>query len=242
MNAAAKTILGASLAFAAITHGDEPREAAAGKMEGAAKTEATGRGGRGVIFIGGEDDARTSSVTAERKEELKAVHPHDLVTVRIKDVYSFLNTTKLSTDNKNDTKFSVNKFFNITGGADGSTNVLRPTAGDKPSIDLSSELKRDQTGSGAQKQAIEAIITGHVVEVYPNHTFSFEATQVTENDENKMTMTLFGIARVQDLGADNVLAGERLDGKQFSVKTDGPVARQAKRGWAGKIVDALWPF
>ena len=138
MNTASKLILGMSLAFAALASGEEPKE-----------------GGRGVLFYG-EGDAKASSMTAERKEELKAVQPHDLVTVRIKDVSSFMKNTKLSTDNKHDTKFSVNKFFNITTGSEGSNQVLRPTAGDKPAIDLSSELKRDQTGATSQKQAIEA--------------------------------------------------------------------------------------
>ena len=233
MNFLFKTLLSGACLAAALASGEEPKE-----KEG--KAEA-GQQGRGVAFYG-EQDARASSLTAERKEEMKEVQPHDLITVKIKDVASFMSNAKLSTDNKNDTKFSVNKFFNITNGAEGSNQVLRPTAKDKPAIDLSSERKQDNTGATSQKQAIEAMITGHVVQVYPNHTFSFEAVQVTESDENKMTMTLFGIARVQDIGTDNILPGERLDGKQFSMKTEGPVSKQAKRGWASKIVDALWPF
>ena len=57
-----------------------------------------------------------------------------------------------------------------------------------------------------------------------------------------MTMTVFGIGRVQDLSPENVLAGERLDSKKISVKNDGPVARMAQRGWLVKILDFLWPF
>ena len=176
------------------------------------------------------------------KEEVREIHPHDLVTVRIKDGYSFVNSAKLTTDDKDDTKFSINKFFNITTGGSGSTLVARPTAADKPAIDITSERKHDGSGSGATKQSIEVILTGHVVEVFPNHTFSFEAVRVIEQDENRMSITVFGIARVQDLTADNLLTGERLDSKQISVKNEGPVARMAKRGWLVKILDVLWPF
>ena len=195
----------------------------------------------GLLFYG-EEDARASSTTSDKGEVLRQIQPHDLVTVRIKDVYSFLNNTQLTTDNKYDTNFAINKFFNITEGAGGSNQVARPTALDKPEIDIKSERKSDNNGKTGTKQAIEAVITGHVVEVYPNHTFSFEATQTTENGENKMAMTLFGVVRVQDISPDNVVLGERLDSKNFSVKSDGPVARMAKRGWFTKILDLLWPF
>lgn len=196
---------------------------------------------RGVLFYG-KADAKASSATADKKDPPPRVKPHDLVTVRIKDIYSFRRSSQLSTDVKNDTKFNINKFFNITEGKDGRSKVLRPTALDKPAIELSSQQKQDNKGTGAQGQAIEAMVTAHVVQVYPNGTFSLESVQVTENDEEKLTMTLFGIARVDDLSADNVLAGERLDGKCFSVKTEGPVSRTGKRGWAKKILDAVWPF
>ena len=195
--------------------------------------------GDGVLFYG-EKGAKASSLTAEKAP--KDVQPHDLVTVRIKDVHSFLNNTKLLANNKYDTSFEINKFFNLTTGAGGSTTVARPTAGDKPAIDISSERKLDNVGSVNNRQVVEAVITGRVVEVYPNRTFSFEATQVTELDETKTTMTLFGVARVQDLSPDNVVMGERLDGKQFSIKTEGPASRMSKRGWFVKLLDAVWPF
>ena len=195
----------------------------------------------GVLFYG-QEDAKAASATTDKGEVLRDVHPHDLVTVRIKDVFSFMNNTQLTTDNKYDTNFAINKFFNITEGAGGSGQVARPTAGDKPSIDVTSELKGDKSGKVVGKQTMEAVITGHVVEVYPNHTFSFEATTSTEKDENKMSMTLFGVARVQDISEANVVLGERLDNKQFSVKSEGSTARMAERGWFVKILDFLWPF
>ena len=195
----------------------------------------------GVLFYG-EQDAKASSQTADKGEVVRDVHPHDLVTVRIRDVFSFLNNTQLTTDNKYDTNFAINKFFNITEGAGGSGQVARPTAGDKPSIDVTSELKGDKSGKVVGKQTMEAVITGHVVEVYPNHTFSFEATTTTEKDENKMSMTLFGVARVQDISEANVVLGERLDNKQFSVKSEGSTARMAERGWFVRLLDFVWPF
>lgn len=199
-------------------------------------------GGKAGLVFYGEEDAKASSMTSDKPEAPKAIQPHDLVTVKIKDVYSFLNNTKLNTSSKSETELAINSFFKIGEGGEGRTKVLMPTALDKPKIDVSGERKLDNTGSTAQKQAIEAMITGHVLEVYPNHTFSFEATQSVEQDENTMTMTLFGIARVEDISPDNVVLGERLDSKQFSVKNDGPTARMGKRGWLTKIVDVVWPF
>ncbi len=201
--------------------------------------------GDGLVFYGGrggKDKPAAPSLTADRKEELREIKPHDLITLRVRDGYSFVKSAKLSTDIKDDTKFSINKFFNITNGGSGSTLVARPTAESKPSIDLTSERKHEGAGNTTNKQNVEVILTGHVVDVYPNHTFSFEATQSTEQDENRMTITVMGIARVQDLSADNLLAGERVDSKRISVTNDGPVARMAKRGWLVKILDAVWPF
>ena len=209
-------------------------------LSGAALAEGEGDG-HGLVYYG-RQGAKASSLTSDRKPEVREVHVHDLVTVRIKDGYSFVNSAKLTTDNKDDTKFTINKMFNITGGEGGHDLVARPTATDKPSIDLTSERKHDSKGDTSARQSLDVILTGHVVEVFPNSTFSFEAVRVTEQDENKMTITVFGIARAQDLSPDNLLSGERLDSKQISVVNEGPVARTAKRGWLVKILDFLWPF
>ncbi len=221
-----RSVLAAGMAFGLGLAGPLPAEEAARD---------------GLVFYG-EEDAKASSMTSDKPESPKKIQPHDLVTVKIKDVYSFLNNTKLNTSSKSETEFAIDSFFKIGEGGEGRSKVLIPTATDKPKIDVSSERKLDNAGSTAQKQAIEAMITGHVVEVYPNHTFSFEATQMVEQDENVMTMTLFGIARIEDISPDNLVLGERLDSKQFSVKNDGPTARMAKRGWATKILDVVWPF
>ena len=197
--------------------------------------------GDGLVFYG-EEDAKASSLTSEKPEPPRDLKPHDLVTVKIKDVYSFLNNTKLNTSTKSETDLAINSFFRISSGKDRKSSDLTPSAADKPSIELESERKQDNSGATAQKQAIEAMITGHVLEVFPNHTFSFEATQMIEQDENVMTMTLFGIARIEDVSPQNLVLGERLDSKQFSVKNDGPVARMGKRSWLGKILDVVWPF
>ena len=194
------------------------------------------------LVLSGAGKAQAVSMTSDRKPEVREIKPHDLVTLQINDAYSFVKSANLTTDNKYDTKFTVNKFFNITSGADGSSQVARPTASSKPSIDLTSERKGDDKGTTGANQKIQVRLSGHVVEVYPNHTFSFEATQETEQDENRMTMTVFGIARVQDISPDNVLSGERLDSKKISVTNDGPVARMAKRGWFVKLLDIFWPF
>lgn len=207
-------------------------------LAGTALAEAPGDG---LLFYG-EQDAKGSSLTSEKAPTIKHVQPHDLVTIRIKDVYSFLNNTKLNTSTKSENEFAIDSFFRISAGKDGRTLDLTPSALDKPKIDVNSERKLDNAGSTGQKQAVEAIITGHVVEVYPNNTFSFEATQMVEQDDNKMTMTLFGIVRFDDVGPDNVVLGERIDQKQFSVKNEGPVARMGKQGWLAKILDVVWPF
>ena len=237
---AGPAVLAAAAILAGVAHGEG--EEGGPKEKGAAPSSDPGHVSHHGLVLSGGGKARPVSMTSDRKEEVREIKPHDLITVRIKDGYAFVKSAKLTTDNKYDTKFSINKMFNITPGAGGSNVVARPTAGDKPAIDITSERKGDDSGSTGSKQSLDVILTAHVVEVYPNHTFSFEATQVTEQDENKMSITLFGIARVQDLSADNLLAGERVDSKQISVKNDGPVARMGKRGWFVKLLDLLWPF
>jgi flagellar L-ring protein precursor FlgH len=240
-----RPVWAAGVLFGLLLAGPLPAgEAAKDKEDGGKDGGKDGEkdGGKDGLVFYGEADAKASSMTSDKPETPKAIRPHDLVTVKIKDVYSFLNNTTLNTSSKSETELAIDSFFKITSGKGGRGWDLTPSASDKPKIEVSGERKQDNTGRTAQKQAIEAMITGHVLEVYPNHTFSFEATQAVEQDENTMTMTLFGIARVEDISPDNVVLGERLDSKQFSVKNDGPVARMGKRGWLTKILDLVWPF
>ena len=89
------------------------------------------KGGEDGLVFYGEADARASSMTSDKPEAPKAIQPHDLVTVKIKDVYSFLNNTKLNTSSKSETELAIDSFFKITSGKSGRGWDLTPSAEDK---------------------------------------------------------------------------------------------------------------
>jgi len=58
----------------------------------------------------------------------------------------------------------------------------------------------------------------------------------------RMTMVLTGLARSQDIDADNTVASTRLADARIHYKTDGNVSNWSKPGWFWKIFQVINPF
>lgn len=202
-----------------------------------------------VYVVGGEGDAKQASMSKDPSAELPQVRVHDLVTIRIKDLYKFSNDVKSDQKKEYDLQMELADWFRITGRgarlrAEPGRRVASRARDEGSPLELGIESEKESKGSSKQteKTELQASVTAEVVEVRPNGTIVLEARKVTQKDENKQTLILTGVARIQDIGQDNAVDSSQVANMFLKILHEGPGADATKRGWFAKVIDKVWPF
>lgn len=205
---------------------------------------------RGEVYLPGpESDAREASFSKDPKVELPEVRLHDLVTVRVRDVFQFKNNITSNQKKEYDLDLELADWFNIKGNG---TNLrLEPgrqvgsrAREEGPPITLGLESEKESKGNYSQsdQKQLTASITAEIVDIRPNGTLVLEARKVTEKDEDKQVIVFTGVARRQDITVDNTIDYERIANPVLKIEQEGPSSETTGRGWLAKIIDVVWPF
>ena len=115
-------------------------------------------------------------------------------------------------------------------------------AGD-PKIDFA--LGRSFEGEGKKNRTDEVVtrVTCQVIDVKPNNTLVLQGgPDVIETDGEKQEISLTGICRTEDVGADNTILSTQLLECRFKRESAGAVRDAMRRGWVYKLWDWIRPF
>ena len=104
--------------------------------------------------------------------------------------------------------------------------------------------KREFKGEGTvdRSDRILTRLTAEVLDVKPNGTMVLQARGRTKHDEEEQEFVLSGICRADDITADNTVLSSQLFDLSLEKRTRGDVRSATKRGWGGKLLDAISPF
>jgi flagellar L-ring protein precursor FlgH len=172
--------------------------------------------------------------------EPKVIRKHDLVTIIIREDSSF--SSDATTESKRTStidaaltdwiKLNI-KNFEIEGGGVGPV---------PPSIkgNFNRNFKGESTLDRSDK--FSARITAEVLDVKPNGTLVLQARKRIKTDEEEQTFTLTGTCRAEDITADNTILSTSLHDQELTKNHKGTVRDGSRKGWGGKLLDALSPF
>lgn len=96
------------------------------------------------------------------------------------------------------------------------------------------------SGTDARTNRLTTEMSGRVVAIAPNGVMQVQGTKRIAVGDTKVTMTLTGWARTQDVTPDNFVQSYRLADAQLDYKSDGSLGN-VKGGILGRILGALWP-
>ena len=150
-------------------------------------------------------------------------HLGDIVTILV-DEYTLTSLDKesnASDDRTRDLGFS-------TGG--GSTKGLN-------SQNSSASRLR---GTDARTNRLTTEMSARVMEIAPNGLIRLEGTKKLNVEQVKITLTLGGWARTQDVTSDNAVQSFRLADANLDYQADGPLGKP-KGGIIGRMLGAFWP-
>lgn len=152
----------------------------------------------------------------------------DVVTVMVDEANTAKNTAQTRTQSQSNGEVGIAKG---TGAL-----AFVPGAGFKSG--MGSDFQG--TGNTAREGSMQAVVSARVVEVLANGTLRVEgAKQVVINEETEV-LTVAGLVRPEDIGADNTIPSSRLADAKISYAGHGTTANAEKPGYMARFLDWLF--
>jgi flagellar L-ring protein FlgH len=172
--------------------------------------------------------------------EPKVIRKHDLVTIIVREESQFTSEGNAETKRESKIDAAIEDFiqfklknWEIQGGAIGPSPPR-----------LAGNFNREFKGEGTvdRSDTFTARITAEVLDVKPNGTLVVQARKRIKTDEEEQAFILTGVCRAEDITADNSILSTQLYDLELSKRHKGTVRNATRKGWGGKLLDAISPF
>ena len=179
-----------------------------------------------------------TAVTLPRPRKYKK---HDLVAIVVRQDSEATTNATNNMSKKQQYDFALQQFLEFArfAGTAGIGNVANP--GKLPEVKFNFDNERTADATNARTDHMALRLTAEVVDVKPNGTLVLEAVAHIRNDREEQTMRLSGMARAEDVAADNTLLSTQLANLSLSKDTKGEVIDGTKRSWLNKMLDKVGP-
>lgn len=183
----------------------------------------------GSLFVG---ESGRSLLFVDRK----ARQVNDIVTIRIVEVATASGraTTGTSRDSS------------ITGQLTGLFGAERSlqNAGVPLASAVAGGLANSYDGQGAttRSNSVTATITAVIREVFPNNNLYLEGYKEVIINNERQHILLSGVIRPEDIAPDNSIRSDQIADVRMVYSGRGAVSDKQRPGWAGRILDFVWPF
>jgi flagellar L-ring protein precursor FlgH len=170
---------------------------------------------------------------ADAARDLRASQLDDMLTVLVVENASAVAKGTTKTQRTSSAKANVSSLAGISKA----TGALANLAG------LSGDQQLDGQGTTSRDIVISTTLTARVAAVMPNGALIVEASKDVEINSERQTITVRGIVRPADIGADNTIRSDRLGQLEVRVNGKGVVGDAIKRPFIlYRLLLGLLPF
>ena len=170
---------------------------------------------------------------ADSARDLRASQLDDMLTIQVVENASAVAKGTTKTQRASSAKASVSSLAGISKTAGALAN-LAGISGDRQ---LAGE------GTTSRDVVISTTLTARVAAVMPNGALIVEAAKDVEVNSERQTITVRGIVRPADIGADNVIRSDRLGQLEVRVNGKGVVGDAINRPFfLYRLLLGLLPF
>ncbi|MES0127345.1 flagellar basal body L-ring protein FlgH [Mesorhizobium sp. M0029] len=162
----------------------------------------------------------------------RALRDGDILTVRIK-----LND-KANFKNQNDRSRTAGRKlgYDVNLGWEGATTSGKGDAG------LSSTTETNADGEIKRSENLELNVAAVVTEVLPNGNLMIRGSQEVRVNYELRVLTIAGMVRPSDIGAENTISYERIAEARISYGGRGRVSEIQQPAYGQQILDQVLPF
>ena len=187
------------------------------------------------LWTGGGDQGITRPVKAR---DFKV---HDIVHVVVIVSAESATDEQVDLEKKTDAKMSLDQYIKLQ-----ENGLLLPyLKGHTPEnlkFDATSSKKFEGDGTTEREDTMRTRLAAEIIEIKPNGNLVIEAKSRVTKSREKTIITLTGVVRPQDVGADNSVYSYDVADVDINYETSGPVSDANRRGWFTRFLDAVWPF
>jgi flagellar L-ring protein precursor FlgH len=184
----------------------------------------------------GNPALESTSFFAVPEPEPRVVRKHDLVTIIIREQSEFMSdgSTETSKDAALEAEIAQMVRLNLSNFA-----LENAVTGATPRIDLSGGRSFAGEGSVERTDRFTTRLTAEVVDVKPNGNLVLAARKRITTEDDEQVFLLAGIARAQDITADNTILSTQLYDLDVRRLSSGTVRNATRKGMLPKLLDQL---
>jgi len=165
--------------------------------------------------------------------DARALRDGDILTVeiRINDRARFRNESERSRTGSRGIGVAASLGWLGLGGTAGSA-----------SADIDSDTRSKGTGATARSEDIQLSVAAVVTDVLPNGNLIISGSQEVLVNAELRVLTISGIVRPSDIGAQNTISYERIAEARIAYGGRGRLTEVQQPAWGHQIVDNVLPF
>jgi flagellar L-ring protein precursor FlgH len=160
----------------------------------------------------------------------------DIKAHRVGDLITILIFEDASAENESNTETKKEGKFDVSGGPGVGPLDFIPLFG--VSSDATSEFKGEGTTDRATR--LRARMTARVTGISPNGDLLIEGRRVLGVNDDKEALTLTGVVRPVDVGADNSIASYLIADAQITYTGRGPAGTGSRPGLIVRLLNWLF--
>jgi len=172
--------------------------------------------------------------------ETRTIKKHDIITIIIDENSSQTSTQTLDTKKDSKTSGSVATILDLMQLLE--LRLAESGTKDTNLVDFTSKRKFKGEGDYKRADKFSARITAKVLEVKPNGTLVLEATKRIAKDKEISILVLSGLARDEDVTAQNTILSSQLADLNISLENEGDVKTAAEKGIITRVLDTVFAF
>ncbi len=172
--------------------------------------------------------------------EARIIKKHDIITIIIDENSSQTSSQSLNTKKESRSQASIDALVDLMQLLE-----LRIRSGDTLDtdlIDLTNKRRFKGEGDYERSDRFSARITAKVLEVKPNGTLVLEATKRIAKDEEISVLVLSGLAREEDVTAQNTILSSQLADLNIILENEGSLKDVAEKGLITRVLDSIFAF
>jgi flagellar L-ring protein precursor FlgH len=171
----------------------------------------------------------------------RATRIGDILTVKIAidDKAKLDNTT--ARDRSGSSDVGVSSLF---GKADALGRLLPPGGHFDPSNMVSADASSTSSGTGSisRQEKIELTLAATIAQILPNGNLVVAGRQEVRINGELRELTVAGVVRPEDIGADNSIRHDQLAEARISYGGRGTISTVQRPRWGQRITDAISPW
>lgn len=175
--------------------------------------------------------------------DAKARSVGDILTIRIVESATASNQAQTDTSRESGIEAGISNFLNLEqyyppNHVPDSFPYLNPFG------KVTANFDNEFGGAGATRRSgsLAASISVRVVEALPNGVLRVAGSREVAVNNERQYITLTGLVRSEDIDWDNTVRSTYVSDARIAYSGVGVVNDRQRPGWAGRVLDVIWPF